>query len=106
MPQINFGLLGDREGRPVAVRVCAGNTADPAAFTEIVTVVKDTFKLNNLVMVGDRGMITSARVNALRELNNDAETGFGWITALRNPAIAALTRLPQMVGTRIAGFGR
>jgi hypothetical protein len=41
-------------------------------------------------MVGDRGMITTARVNALRELNDDAETSFGWITALRNPAIAAL----------------
>ncbi len=90
LPQINFGLLGDREGRPVAVRVFAGNTADPAAFTKIVTVVKDTFKLHNLVMVGDRGMITTARVNALRELNDDAKTGFGWITALRNPAIAAL----------------
>ena len=90
LPQVNFGLLGDREGRPVAVRVFAGNTADPAAFTDIVTVVKDTFKLDDLVMVGDRGMITTARVNALRELNDDAETSFGWITALRNPAIAAL----------------
>lgn len=90
LPQVNFGLLGDREGRPVAVRVFAGNTADPAAFTDIVTVVKDTFKLDDLVMVGDRGMITTARVNALRELNDDAETGFRWITALRNPAIAAL----------------
>ena len=90
LPQINFGLLGDREGRPVAVRVFAGNTADPVAFTEIVTVVKDTFKLDNLVMVGDRGMITTARVNALQELNDNAKTGFGWITALRNPAIAAL----------------
>jgi Transposase DDE domain len=90
LPQINFGLLGDREGRPVAVRVFAGNTADPTAFTGIVAAVKDTFKLDNLVMVGDRGMITCARVNALRELNDDAGTGFGWITALRNPAIAKL----------------
>lgn len=89
LPQINFGLLGDREGRPVAVRVFTGNTADPAAFTQIVDVVKDTFKLDNLVMVGDRGMITTARVNALRE-HNEAGAGFGWITALRNPAIAAL----------------
>ena len=89
LPQINFGLLGDREGRPVAVRVFPGNTADPAAFTEIVTVVKDTFKLDDLVLVGDRGMITTARVNALRELN-DSGTAFEWITALRNPAIAAL----------------
>jgi hypothetical protein len=89
LPQINFGLLGDREGRPVAVRVFAGNTADPTAFTTIVTDLKDTFKLDDLVMVGDRGMITTARINALRELNNKG-AGFGWITALRHPAIAAL----------------
>lgn len=89
LPQINFGLLGDCEGRPVAVRVFPGNTADPKAFTEIVGVVKDTFKLGDLVLVGDRGMITTARVNALRELN-DKGAGFAWITALRNPAIAAL----------------
>lgn len=89
LPQINFGLLGDREGRPVAVRVFPGNTADPAAFTTIVSGLKDTFRLDDLVMVGDRGMITCARIKALRELN-EAGAGFGWITALRNPAIAAL----------------
>ena len=89
LPQINFGLLGDREGRPVAVRVFPGNTADPKAFTKIVADLQDTFKLNNLVMVGDRGMITTARINALRELNDNG-AGFGWITALRNPAIAKL----------------
>lgn len=89
LPQINFGLLGDRAGRPIAMRVFAGNTADPKAFTTIVTDLKDTFKLDDLVMVGDRGMITTARVNALRELG-EAGAGFGWITALRAPAIAAL----------------
>jgi hypothetical protein len=89
LPQINFGLLGDREGRPVAVRVFPGNTADPKAFTKIVADLHDTFKLDNLVMVGDRGMITTARINALRELNDNG-ADFGWITALRNPAIAAL----------------
>jgi Transposase DDE domain len=91
LPQINFGLLGDREGRPVAVRVFAGNTADPKAFTTIVADLQDTFKLDNLVMVGDRGMITCARINALRELNK-AGSDFGWITALRNPAIAKLAQ--------------
>lgn len=89
LPQINFGVLGDREGRPIAVRVFAGNTADPKAFTAIVTDLKDTFKLDDLVMVGDRGMITTARIKALCELNN-AGARFEWITALRNPAIAAL----------------
>src|SRR5664280_1417889 len=85
LPQIEYGLLTDPAGRPVAVRVFPGNTADPTAFSSIVQAVKDTFKLNDMVMVGDRGMITSARVQELRELG-----GFGWVTALRAPAIAAL----------------
>jgi hypothetical protein len=85
LPQIEYGLLTDPAGRPVAVRVFPGNTADPTAFTAIVQAVKDTFKLKEMVMVGDRGMITSARVDELRELG-----GFGWVTALRAPAIAAL----------------
>ena len=69
-----------------------GNTADPTAFTEIVPVIRDTFGLDTLVLVGDRGMITSARIAALRELNDDPDTttDFGWITALRAPAIAKL----------------
>src|SRR5450631_1695605 len=85
LPQIEYGLLTDPAGRPVAVRVFPGNTADPTAFTTIVQAVKDTFALTDMVMVGDRGMITSARVHELRELG-----GFGWVTALRAPAIAAL----------------
>jgi Transposase DDE domain len=85
LPQIEYGLLTDPAGRPVAVRVFPGNTADPTAFTTIVEAVKDTFKLTDMVMVGDRGMITSARVQELRDLG-----GFGWVTALRAPAIAAL----------------
>jgi hypothetical protein len=85
LPQIEYGLLTDPAGRPVAVRVFPGNTADPTAFTAIVDVVKDTFKLKDLVLVGDRGMITSARVDALKHLG-----GYGWVTALRAPAIAAL----------------
>src|ERR1035438_4319910 len=59
------GLLTDPAGRPVAVRVFPGNTAYPTAFTTIVQAVKDTFKLTDMVMVGDRGMITSARVQEL-----------------------------------------
>jgi hypothetical protein len=92
LPQIEYGLLTDPAGRPVAVRVFPGNTADPTAFTAIVQAVKDTFKLKDMVMVGDRGMITSARVQELRELG-----GLGWVTALRAPAIAALAA-PPMTG--------
>jgi hypothetical protein len=87
-PQIEYGLLTDPAGRPVAVRVFAGNTADPTAFVEAVDAVRTTFGLRQMVMVGDRGMITSARIDALREL--PAEAGFGWLTCLRAPAIAAL----------------
>jgi hypothetical protein len=83
--QIEYGLLTDPAGRPIAVRVFAGNTADPTAFAEAVTTVKDTFALINMVMVGDRGMITAARIAALKDLG-----GIGWLTALRAPAIAAL----------------
>jgi hypothetical protein len=90
--QIEYGLLTDPEGRPVAVRVFPGNTGDPAAFTGSVQVVRDTFGLASMVMVGDRGMITSARIAAL----NQAEDGtprsdpYEWITALRAPAIRKL----------------
>ena len=58
--QIEYGLLTDPAGRPVAVRVFPGNTGDPTAFTEIVEVVRTKFGLRDMVMVGDRGMITSA----------------------------------------------
>jgi hypothetical protein len=83
--QIEYGLLTDPDGRPIAIRVFPGNTADPTAFTQAVTTVKDTFGLENMLMVGDRGMITSARITALKDLG-----GIGWLTALRAPQIAAL----------------
>jgi hypothetical protein len=65
--------------------VFPGNTADPTAFTAAVDAVRDKFGLREVIMVGDRGMITAARIAALRQLG-DA----GWITALRAPAIAKL----------------
>src|SRR5579875_1070090 len=85
--QIEYGLLTARDGTPVAIRVFPGNTADPAAFKDIVEVVRDRFGLTHLVMVGDRGMITSARIEALREAG-----GLGWLTALRAPQIKALAQ--------------
>jgi len=92
--QIEYGLLTDPSGRPVAVRVFPGNTGDPGAFTAIVKVVRDKFGLAQMVMVGDRGMITSARIQAMNQLDDgtqrpDADT-YGWITALRAPAIRKL----------------
>jgi len=90
--QIEYGLLTDPAGRPVAVRVFDGNTADPAAFTAIVKVVRDKFALEKMVMVGDRGMITSARIEALNQPEDDGTvpSPYGWITALRAPAIRKL----------------
>jgi hypothetical protein len=83
--QIEYGLLTDPAGRPVAIRVFAGNTADPSAFIQITETVRGSFGLDELVMVGDRGMITSARIRALKELG-----GMSWITCLRAPAIKKL----------------
>src|SRR6266498_3470514 len=90
--QIEYGLLTDPEGRPVAVRVFPGNTGDPGAFTAIADVVRKKFGLAQMVMVGDRGMITSARIQALnqREDGTQRPDPYGWITALRAPAIKKL----------------
>ncbi len=90
--QIEYGLLTDPEGRPVAVRVFPGNTGDPAAFTAIADVVRKKFGLQEMVMVGDRGMITSARIQALNQLEDGTPRpdAYGWITALRAPAIRKL----------------
>ena len=90
--QIEYGLLTDPAGRPVAVRVFPGSTGDPAAFTQITEVVRDKSGLRDMVMVGDRGMITSARIRALnqREDGTARPDAYGWITALRAPAIKKL----------------
>ena len=90
--QIEYGLLTDPEGRPVAVRVLPGNTGDPGAFTAIVDVVRNKFGLAQMVMAGDRGMITSARIQAMNQLEDGTQRpdAYGWITALRAPAIRKL----------------
>jgi len=90
--QIEYGLLTDPAGRPVAIRVFPGNTGDPAAFTQIVTAARDTFGLRKMVMVGDRGMITSARIAALNQMEDGTARPdpYEWITALRAPAIKKL----------------
>jgi hypothetical protein len=90
--QVEYGLLTDPAGRPAAVRVFPGNTGDPAAFTQIVQVVRDKFGLGKMVMVGDRGMITSARIAALNQAGDGTARPdpYGWITALRAPAIKKL----------------
>jgi hypothetical protein len=90
--QIEYGLLTDPAGRPVAVRVFPGSTGDPGAFTAIVDVVRKKFGLQDMVMVGDRGMITSARIQAMNQLDDGTQRPdpYQWITALRAPAIKRL----------------
>ena len=85
--QIEYGLLTDPAGRPVAVEVFPGNTADPESFKTAITRVRDDFGIERLIMAGDRGMITGTRISDLRKL-----PGMDWITALKAPAIAALAR--------------
>ena len=85
--QIEYGLLTDPHGRPVAVEVFAGNTSGPISFKTAITRVRGDFGISSLIMVGDRGMITGTRIADLREL-----PGMDWITSLRAPAVAALAR--------------
>src|SRR6202048_1278828 len=84
-PQIVYGLLCTREGLPIAVEVFDGNTADPSTLSAQIEKVKDRFGISRLVLVGDRGMITSARIrDELRPENLD------WISCLRASAVQAL----------------
>lgn len=84
-PQIEYGLLTCPAGRPVAIEVFAGNTSDAISFKTAVARVRDDFGIEKIILVGDRGMITTTRITELRECE-----GMDWITALRAPAIAAL----------------
>ena len=84
--QIVYGLLCDRDGRPIAVEVFEGDTGDPSTLSAQISKLKQRFGLKHVVLVGDRGMITNARI---REDLQPA--GLDWITTLRAPQIQALT---------------
>ncbi len=84
-PQIVYGLLCTREGLPIAVEVFDGNTGDPTTLSSQVQKIKDRFGISRMVLVGDRGMITSARIR-----DDLKPAGVDWITCLRAPAIQAL----------------
>jgi len=84
--QIVFGLICNAAGCPVAVEVFAGNTADPATLAPQLQKLRDRFHLRRVVLVGDRGVLTHARIH--EELQ--AVEGLDWITALRGPAIRTL----------------
>jgi len=84
--QIVIGLLCNRDGCPIAVEVFGGNTGDPTTLKPQIDKLRDRFGLERVVLVGDRGMITNARI---RE-DLDPVEGLSWITALRAPAIRRL----------------
>jgi hypothetical protein len=83
--QIIFGLLCASDGCPVAVEVFEGNTGDPSTLAAQVAKLKQRFHLDHVVLVGDRGMITEARVETVLK-----PAGLDWITALRAPTIRTL----------------
>ena len=83
--QIVFGLLCAADGCPVAVEVFEGNTADPSTLAAQVAKLKEKFRLSRVVLAGDRGMITEARIH-----EDLAPAGLDWLTALRAPQIQAL----------------
>ena len=83
--QIVYGLLCAANGCPIAIEVFEGSTADPTTLTSQVAKLKERFGLDHVVLVGDRGMITQARIT-----EDLSKAGVDWITALRAPAIKAL----------------
>jgi transposase len=84
-PIIVYGVLTDGDGRPIAVSVYPGNTADPTTVRDQVETLRERFGLVRLVLVGDRGMLTQPQIEMLK-----ATPGLGWITALTSVAIRKL----------------
>ena len=83
--QVNYGLLTDDRGCPVSVSVFDGATGDPKTLLPQIEKLRRSFAIDDLVMVGDRGMISNVQIEAMRTLD-----GIDWITALKSGAIAAL----------------
>ena len=84
-PIIVYGALTDAEGRPVAVQVYPGNTADPKTVPDQVETLTKRFGLTRVVLVGDRGMLTQTQIDVLKK-----HPGLGWISALRSGSIRRL----------------
>ncbi|MEI6211969.1 MAG: IS1634 family transposase [bacterium] len=85
LPAIAYGLLTDDGGRPVAISVYPGNTGDPTTVPDQVDAMRKRFGIGRFVLVGDRGMLTSAQIEKLRKLE-----GCGWISCLRSGDIRKL----------------
>jgi transposase len=85
LPIIVYGLLTDPCGRPVALDVYPGNTADSKTVPDQIVKLREKFSLTRVILVGDRGMLTQTQIDTLR-----AYPGLGWISALRSEAIGKL----------------
>ncbi len=83
--QVNYGLMTDARGCPIAISVHEGNTADPTTLMPEIQRLKTDFGIDQCVLVGDRGMISSKAIDAIR-----AQSGIDWITALKRVSIRAL----------------
>lgn len=83
--QVNYGLIADKRGCPIAVSVFDGNTGDPSTVMSQIEKVRSNFGINHLVLVGDRGMLSQKQLDAARELG-----GIDWITALKSGSIRKL----------------
>jgi transposase len=86
-PQINYGLLCNADGVPVAIDVVEGKVGDPRTIPDQVGKLKERFGLKRVVVVGDRGMVTEARIR-----KDVQEAGYDWITALRHASIQPLVK--------------
>ena len=91
LPVILYGLLTDQAGRPVAVEVYPGNTGDPVTVGDQVEKLRERFSLSRVVIVGDRGMLTQAQIEKLKQ-----HPGLGWISSLRSHAIRSLVETGQL----------
>ena len=89
--QVNYGLMTDARGCPVAVSVHEGNTADSTTFMPAVRSLREAFGIEHVVMVGDRGMVSQKAIDEMRDSD-----GMGWITALKSASIRALVEQGQL----------
>jgi transposase len=85
LPIIVYGVMTNGQGCPVAVSVYAGNTADPATVSDQIEKLRERFRLERVILVGDRGMLTQPQIDKLKQ-----HAGMGWITALTSTAIRGL----------------
>lgn len=87
LPIVVYGVLTDAQGRPIALQAYAGNTGDPRTVPDQVEKLRQRFTLRQVVLVGDRGMLTQTQIDKLKQY-----PGLGWISALRSSAIRQLVQ--------------